>query len=1048
MFTHELSPAKPVVADEMLQLPLGLLLALPPAVTRDRRAPVPNIPGIIWTLLGSAGWQRATKVISPRIWAPDWTDEQMLAFARTPFQVAKRRFPDIAISDLRAPAFPAFPDRSSETPSFAILHVVGSLSQEQGDVVLELGPSGDAIRAGGLRDALVHARTRLLVLQVPHSQRDEVRRLADDVVNSGGPAVLTIVAGVDRIYSEDELRSIRVGQAPLWNPEDVGPVEAYFLQLYANLVHHQSLSQAAHPSGDVDRLEIRLLTGVNGDQLLQLHPWINALQTRIAAAQKTAAERQEQLITLHQRKVRHLHRAQANDVDARISLAEERVSALIKGIEADSAHFSQELDFAHETGGVIPLSETADALPTIEAKLVDLQSVYPTLQAELQREISAEELKAPRVLNANFADPAKQQVLGARSVLRPEHTYDLLVDIGPRWSTIPTLVVGHADFPEGALPADVEGFTVDAMFVSNDFRPSPVAGRLWVPSRTGRSFPILDGERGSNAGPVALQVTPLSRTDVPPNVSWQATGRLSLYYQNNLLQSAVVKTGVSTTADASPDQDNSIEVDYALTGDFQEVPERYAGRAIVFGNAEPTSRAEMVRANVTLNSNGNGGHRIIITHGFEPGATSFPGPAVASSASPPAAVTAYDPAAASTTLQQARSELLNCFFDRTKLDRREDALMPDNGRSFDQFRYDLRELARLGRRLFNIATGEVDVEGAEISTTSWTKRLSTALREASVIQIARTDQANYVFPWALVYAHPLPGPKYEFCRVLDEWGSAGRRSPLHRRACPYQNEPWHQENIYCPYGFWGMKHIIEQPPGAYKRASGKLLSVAREIEAGADVNLGIGITRDVAFERRVITDHLKSLKQLDHLQFLPPDGADDVDKVRAMLEAPNIVYFLCHGKVDAEKKLAFLGVGPPDDDRRYKIFPSMIQDWTDTEVLPNLAGWANSHPLVLINGCHTADLEPGQLLNFVTAFTRAEASGVVGTEVSVRLPVAVEVAESLISKILCGIPAGQAMWLMRWELANKGSLLGLAYTLYALADLRLSRHAPAVHGST
>ncbi len=72
-----------------------------------------------------------------------------------------------------------------------------------------------------------------------------------------------------------------------------------------------------------------------------------------------------------------------------------------------------------------------------------------------------------------------------------------------------------------------------------------------------------------------------------------------------------------------------------------------------------------------------------------------------------------------------------------------------------------------------------------------------------------------------------------------------------------------------------------------------------------------------------------------------------------------------------------------------------------------------------------------------TSFNYAGASGLLGTEVSVQPSVAFEVAERLLEKILHKVPIGQAMYETRWELANKGNLLGLAYTMYSLADLHI-----------
>jgi hypothetical protein len=56
--------------------------------------------------------------------------------------------------------------------------------------------------------------------------------------------------------------------------------------------------------------------------------------------------------------------------------------------------------------------------------------------------------------------------------------------------------------------------------------------------------------------------------------------------------------------------------------------------------------------------------------------------------------------------------------------------------------------------------------------------------------------------------------------------------------------------------------------------------------------------------------------------------------------------------------------------------------------------------------------------------------------------VAIEVAESLFEKIAGNmpVPVGEAMYQTRWELANKGNLLGLAYSLYCLANLHVTKN--------
>jgi hypothetical protein len=112
-------------------------------------------------------------------------------------------------------------------------------------------------------------------------------------------------------------------------------------------------------------------------------------------------------------------------------------------------------------------------------------------------------------------------------------------------------------------------------------------------------------------------------------------------------------------------------------------------------------------------------------------------------------------------------------------------------------------------------------------------------------------------------------------------------------------------------------------------------------------------------------------------------------------------------------------------------------DWA--EVLDQ-ASWQKHRPLVFINGCHTCQLSPGQFFSCVTAFTYLGAGGVIGTEVSVLLSAAVEVAELFFTHVTQANPelsVGESLRQVRAELAAKGNLLGLAYTSYCLASLRL-----------
>ena len=114
-----------------------------------------------------------------------------------------------------------------------------------------------------------------------------------------------------------------------------------------------------------------------------------------------------------------------------------------------------------------------------------------------------------------------------------------------------------------------------------------------------------------------------------------------------------------------------------------------------------------------------------------------------------------------------------------------------------------------------------------------------------------------------------------------------------------------------------------------------------------------------------------------------------------------------------------------------------------------LAGWSEGHwkdtaPLVLINGCETVAMAPADPGEFVNPFIGAGAAGVIGTEVAMDQPVA-GAAEHLLHALLePEATIGSALQRMRRALIAKGNVMGLAYTAYCSASLRVS--CPPNHG--
>jgi hypothetical protein len=1043
-----------------VRLPITAVLVVPDNPYLND-AHVFNLPGAIDDLMGSAGWPRAVKVLQPRIWAPEWSKKRFQEFASKPSPEKKRRLPESEIRRLRLKDFPPMGhgpvDLEREWPEYEIVHVVSDfapagLSQEP---VFRLqmsrrGPlksdfaSGRVIPAGRLRDILIALRTRLLILQVAHFSAEAAGDLASRIVNAGGPST-AVVSGA--------------------TPESL---DRYFTDLYARIIHNQPLQIVVEPA-DPSGPNVQLILNTHGDYALQLTPFFDELARKIddvKLADRRVIER------FAQDNVKLLHTSQLDRLRFKvrtIALKDKRSRAVLEDLPRLN-DLSDKINWARESGGALPTAEIAEAEPELQRTLDELTDVhlrYPQLENELRADLDDMARRAPRVLNATFADPAKNSLIEQYEVLRENTRYDLLVDVGPRWSHIRSLVAGNAAFPENALPPNKDGHLIRVMFFSDDFLAvgeaqeepqelptpalaatqtstfeaadvppledtlpptkvayrSPVAtGEIWLPSGTGRSFPVVRGQRSRESGPVRLQVTTKSFPTEPTQAT-EASGRLSLYYENNLIQSAAVRVQIGTDKNRTG-KDNSIDVDFALSGSFVDLGQ-HATRELETGKER---KRYGVGVNIALNDDAAGGHRIMIANHAEL-----------------AAFRPYDPKAAEDLLQISRDKLKEIFSKRdpascavTPQLRNQDALDGDNAKDLRQFKCDLYQLAWYGSDLFAYAFGQIAVPNQN----AYIRKLRQALASRTVIQVVRTI-AQYVYPWAMVYDIPLPNKeqgKLRWCKVLSEWsGPRAKRDLEAAEQCPFHDEPEHQQDMLCPYGFWGLKHFIEQPinvmpaPAAENRSPTVVPDASSTIELPNPITFGLGVTRDAVLDAKAIKKHLDSVRGVVKA-FTPANGADDWTHVQNMLQQPDIVYFLCHGDIDAQKR-PFLGIGPRDNDPAHRIYAEALFQWSNTQNFDDT--WMARRPLIFINGCHTTNLKPGEILSFVATFAGFGASAVIGTEISVRLPLAAEIGEKFIAGVLKGEAVGAIIHRLRWELANKGNLLGLAYTPYCLSNLRL-----------
>lgn len=347
------------------------------------------------------------------------------------------------------------------------------------------------------------------------------------------------------------------------------------------------------------------------------------------------------------------------------------------------------------------------------------------------------------------------------------------------------------------------------------------------------------------------------------------------------------------------------------------------------------------------------------------------------------------------------------------------------------FEHDLANLARIGAQLYTrLFTPPGADTGVAASLPDLIRQEAHIRQRPPTLQIMDPSYEEDALLWAVVYDLPVGGDpdRYEICPAVSEFGplSAALRSHV-PACCPHAMEHRGRGNVLCPFGFWGLSCILEQPP-----------DVGRDLEnvvAAAPERLTVLMASDSNLDRPLTQTHVAQLKAQLPEDALAPAPVETEEALAEALgpESMDVVYFYCHSGYQRQGKGAvshYLNFGS------YYIEPIDVSMWARVH-WPN-PHWPQRHPLVVLNGCHTTETTSGTVNSFVPAFTQwAAASGVLGTEVTMEQGLAGWVTEQIIAALVTGSSVGEAVRATRWKLFGLGNVMGLAYTPYCLANLRL-----------
>jgi hypothetical protein len=594
----------------------------------------------------------------------------------------------------------------------------------------------------------------------------------------------------------------------------------------------------------------------------------------------------------------------------------------------------------------------------------------------------------PRVVNLAFTN-SQGRAVAAKRPLVVKQKYWLRVNIGPLAKD--SVVKNAAANPvrTDLLPDSTEGYWLKVVAVSSRFKVSEVGRWLFLPTMDASWCCKCTPGGSHTCEPDARQPHLLLPVTAPETVR-RAELRVTVYFQTAVVQSLLVTADIAQ----SPQQRGSHRavVDYNLTNRLTDL-----------GGLEPRAMSVMT------NDSDDGTHRIVFN-----GARDKPVTITLTDDQMTAAITAMR-----TIMRDIHLEKIGNANPKNLFDAK-------NAKKRDIFIADLRKAALQGAELWTAVWQDPD---------EWTNNETAFTGPSDVIQIARKQSSTAVFPWAMVYSIPLETGAPEnttLCKLVgdeNEWKKfqASADSPVR---CPF--EETHAEGVICPYGFWGVRYQIEQPP-SLKQGRPRIGSIP-----AVPVPLDCIVALSDELDAGLLTTHLDALRAL-----APPNRGFKIQEchtranIRKGLETRDLelAYFYCHGltiPLPGNAGIApALGVGI-----KQVIKPPDLVTW--------MRAWAKDHwntvaPLVFINGCHTADTTPQTLVNFVDTFsTGLKAAGVIGTEITLHQLVANEVGEVFLRAFQRGKSVGESLRQARASLLRKGNLLGLVYTAYCSADLKLS----------
>ena len=348
-------------------------------------------------------------------------------------------------------------------------------------------------------------------------------------------------------------------------------------------------------------------------------------------------------------------------------------------------------------------------------------------------------------------------------------------------------------------------------------------------------------------------------------------------------------------------------------------------------------------------------------------------------------------------------------------DKKQGPRFPENPPQKPEEEFDrwLRDLASTGKDLYDALWRE---------TREDFQKVLTKFRESSdgVIQIIRLA-TNYLFPWSALYDFEVPAEKPDAAPVgvCKGFTRPGYTCDKCLKDCLHPDK----SKTFCVYGFWGMRHKVEQLLHTPFQTENAITVIKPMPEKAVQVSVGV--------KGKIVDSFVSGLEET-----LGKTTVHSVQSIEELLkrlwtekDRPAILLVLGHYETTAKNKpqITFAGGG-------------YLQPADITSNVQKHNKWTEPNPIVILAACESAAASLASITSFLSAFADARASAVIGTETTVFEGLACRFAKEITTALMKidhekRQTLGDAVLQFRRTLLLDFNPLGLVFTPYGDADL-------------